>query len=391
MLLVNLAVTVWNLQTIGKNWDGLHLTHEVIVALDELLSNLRDAETGQRGYLLTGEEPYLEPYEKSRLVIGGSLARVKRFAASNGIREEHARSVEEAALAKLGELEKTIQLRREKGLEAALIVVKAGRGRVLMDRLREQIAEMKANENQTRDQLKSRLEASIGYTTLTFLLVSALSVSLLGVIRYLDHKTREELSLNARWLTTTLRSIGDAVITTDGEGSVSFMNPVAERLTGWCEGEARGKPLGAVFQIKNEQTGQTVENPVARVLREGVVVGLANHTVLTAKDGVERPIEDSAAPINEGGVIQGVVLVFHDASEARETAGRIRLSEERYRSLVAATTQTVWMTGPDFEARRILTGEDPIGLPDEANVAGGWLDVVHPEDRDGRARRSSRP
>ena len=119
-----------------------------------------------------------------------------------------------------------------------------------------------------------------------------------------------------------------------------------------------------IFQITNEQTGAAVESPVTRVLREGVIVGLANHTVLTAKDGTHRPIEDSAAPIKNGGSIQGVVLVFRDASEAASTETRIRESEERYRSLVAATTQTVWIASPDFSSSVTITGQDPIGLPD---------------------------
>ena len=99
------------------------------------------------------------------------------------------------------------------------------------------------------------------------------------------------------WLRVTLSSIGDAVITTDASGNVTFLNPVAESLTGWSLNEASGVPLDAVFKIVNEETRQTVENPATRALREGLVVGLANHTLLIAKDGTERPIDDSAAPI----------------------------------------------------------------------------------------------
>ena len=121
---------------------------------------------------------------------------------------------------------------------------------------------------------------------------------------------------------------------------------------------------------------------MTRVIRDGAIVGLANHTVLTAKDGTHRPIEDSAAPIKNAGNIQGVVLVFRDASVARDAERRIRESEERYRSLVAATTQTVWIASPDFSSSITLTGQDPIGLPDEAKKAGGWLDAIHPEDRE---------
>lgn len=115
---------------------------------------------------------------------------------------------------------------------------------------------------------------------------------------------------------TTLMSVGDAVIATDAEGRVRLLNPVAEALTGWLQDEARGKPLEAVFHIINEETRQVVENPVRRVVREGVIVGLANHTVLISRDGVERPIADSGSPIrDEQGVITGVVLVFRDVGK----------------------------------------------------------------------------
>src|SRR5580765_4016970 len=126
-------------------------------------------------------------------------------------------------------------------------------------------------------------------------------------------RAEEALRKQSEWLRVTLASIGDAVISTDAQGRVTFMNGVAESLTGWTQAEAMGRPLPEVFRIRNEQTGQPVDNPVESVLREGKVVGLANHTVLFARDGTERPIDDSAAPIrdDEGQVI-GVVLVFHD-------------------------------------------------------------------------------
>ena len=118
-----------------------------------------------------------------------------------------------------------------------------------------------------------------------------------------------------RWLSTTLQSIGDAVIATDNAGLVTFMNGVAERLTGFRDAEARGRPLSQVFQIFSEKTRALVESPVTKVLREGAVVGLANHTVLRTKHGLEIPIDDSGAPIrDEHGVIYGVVLVFRDVT-----------------------------------------------------------------------------
>jgi len=148
-------------------------------------------------------------------------------------------------------------------------------------------------------------------------------------------QAEETLQESEQWLSTTLRSIGDAVIATDAKGLVTLMNPVAEDLIGWGEAEGVGKPLEDVFNIINEKTGERAENPVARVLREGLVVGLANHTVLIAKDGTKRPIADSGAPMRdkEGNLI-GTVIVFRDITE------RVRVEEERLRA-VATTVEAM--------------------------------------------------
>jgi PAS domain S-box-containing protein len=148
-------------------------------------------------------------------------------------------------------------------------------------------------------------------------------------------------------LATTLRSIGDAVIATDAGGKVTFMNPVAERVTGWEESDARGRPLEQVFCIFSEQTREPVESPVTKVLREGTVVGLANHTVLRAKRGTEIAIDDSGAPIrDEGGSIVGVVLVFRDVTQEKRERARSDFLSRAGEALVAsvdyeATLQTV--------------------------------------------------
>ncbi|MFQ6614763.1 MAG: PAS domain S-box protein [Fidelibacterota bacterium] len=131
-------------------------------------------------------------------------------------------------------------------------------------------------------------------------------------------KTLKQLESSEQRLEVTLRSIGDAVIATDTKGRVTLINPVAEALTGWTEAEARGQPLTKVFPIINEKTRRKVANPARRVLREGLVVGLANHTLLIHRDGREIPIADSGAPIrNAKGKIIGVVLVFRDQTEER--------------------------------------------------------------------------
>lgn len=172
---------------------------------------------------------------------------------------------------------------------------------------------------------------------------------MLGLLVWMTGRLREEWHLTGEQqadLQTILTSIGDAVIVTDTEGRVAFMNPVAEALTGWRLAQAVGQPLEAVFVIVNEATRQAVESPVAKVLREGVVVGLANHTVLLAKDGAEVPIDDSGAPIRDpDGRLIGVVLVFRDIRERKR-------AEAQFRALLEAAPDA--MVVVDQEGRIVV-------------------------------------
>ncbi|HVW07331.1 MAG TPA: ATP-binding protein [Bryobacteraceae bacterium] len=127
-------------------------------------------------------------------------------------------------------------------------------------------------------------------------------------------------------LQTTLTSIGDGVITTDGDGRVTLLNPVAQALTGWTQQDAEGRPLEEIFIIRNADSGAEVENPVRKVLREGNVVGLANHTVLIAKNGQKIHIDDSAAPIRHANEVAGVVLVFRDITERKRSEEALQAS-----------------------------------------------------------------
>ena len=170
---------------------------------------------------------------------------------------------------------------------------------------------------------------------LPVLIAFPLATALLCLI-FLD---REEWSAILQRHSVTLQAIGDAVIAADSRGRVELLNPVAEALTGWTNEEARGRPLEEVFRIVNEETGAEVESPMARVLREGVVVGLANHTLLLARDGRKIPIADSGAPIrDESGDVTGVVLVFRDQTKERLNQ---RLTQIRLNLIEYATTHSL--------------------------------------------------
>jgi PAS domain S-box-containing protein len=156
-----------------------------------------------------------------------------------------------------------------------------------------------------------------------------------------DRKNAEEAlgKSEKRW-EATLSSIGDAVIATDTEAKITFMNKIAEKATGWLLSEVSGKPLGKVFHIINENTCKIVENPVTKVLQKGIVVGLANHTLLVRKDGSKVPIDDSGAPIKgKDGKITGAVLVFRDITERRKVQDALEASERRYHQLFTSMAE----------------------------------------------------
>ena len=196
-----------------------------------------------------------------------------------------------------------------------------------------------------------------------------------------DQKVREQ----REWLEVTLRSIGDAVITTDAAGKVTSLNPVAEALTGWKMAEALNRPLGEVFNIIDEETRKPAFNPVGRVLKEGKVMGLANHTALLSREGRETAIEDSAAPIKDAqGQIIGVVMVFHDVTERRR-------AEETRRRIEVRLIQAVEVAGlgifeHDHQLDRIeFSAEmrDLMGFGKEEEVTmAAFLQRVLPEDRE---------
>lgn len=158
------------------------------------------------------------------------------------------------------------------------------------------------------------------------------------------------LRKQSEWMRITLASIGDGVITTDADGRVTFVNGVAETLTGWSHGEAVGRLLSEVFRILDEKTRLPIDNPALRALRDGAVVGVTNHTILVARDGKERPIEDNAAPMRDGAAVPiGAVLVFRDVTERKRSEAALHESQLRYRQ-AAAESAHVAETNAKFRA-----------------------------------------
>ena len=212
-------------------------------------------------------------------------------------------------------------------------------------------------------------------------------------IRNITDRVQMEQALREReeYLSVTLRSIGDGVIATDADGYVTEMNAVAEALTGWSREAARGLPLSNVFRIHNARTGAPVRSPVQEVLDKGKIVGLANHTVLTARDGTDSHIADSAAPIRSGdGDLLGVVLVFRDITDRYERDEALRrhreaLEEERKQLKMALEGGNLGMWNLNLNQGRSQFDQRAAAMlgytAEEVNRTSNFFESnVHPDD-----------
>jgi len=197
-------------------------------------------------------------------------------------------------------------------------------------------------------------------------------------------RAEERLHRQREWLRVTLASVGDAVITTDTEGRVTFLNAVAEGLTGWDRAEAAGVELGEVFRIVDESTRLPAACPIARALREGIVVGLANHTILIRKDGSEVAIDDSAAPIRDedgDGPIIGAVLVFRDVSRKRQAERELERSEARKGAILRSALDAIITI--DHEGRVLEwnpAAEQTFGIDPGHAIGQIMADLIIPEE-----------
>jgi PAS domain S-box-containing protein len=342
-----------SLSTILRANARVDLGRRVDLDLERVLSMLKDAETGQRGYLLTRQESYLAPYRQAEAGLAPTLDSLRSDGSEDGLggRVDELAGIAGAKMAELGQ---TVRLGLDGHWDEALGIVRTDRGKDLMDRLRAVAAEIRAEEGRVLDSRQEASRSAVRRTLGTFTLTTGLALVLLAGASYSQRREawnfeRAAAAIRASeaWLATTLASIGDAVIATDGRGLVKFLNPVAEALTGWPQAEATGRSMSEVFPIINESSRRPVEDPVEKVLREGSVVGLANHTLLIRRDGHETPIDDSAAPIRDDrGEVAGVVLVFRDITDRKGQEAQV--GEQRRLAEFGRDVGLALTEGPDL-------------------------------------------
>jgi PAS domain S-box-containing protein len=338
LLLLGLSTTVLRYQLALQVGHQAWFSHSkrVVQALRDTESLLIDAETAQRGYLYTGRVEYLAPYHFATAEIETRLHDLTVAVGDNPQEQGHVGELRALTRQKLDEIGQTIALVQNGDPAGAKTMVMSGIGFSIMEKIRSQVGRMEQGESTLSEQRRADYQRSIRLTIACIYiasLIAALGLVLLAVfvLREMEKRERDAGILRQReeWFRVTLSSIGDGVIVTDDRGRVSFLNPVAERLTGVGRSEAAGRSVSEIFPIFNETTNAPEESPVDRILLRGGGGGFSQHSVLRQRNGQLLPIEETAAAIqDDSGKPLGVVLVFHDASRERNFQNVLRRTEK---------------------------------------------------------------
>ncbi len=339
------GLLLWETFDLNKSLQWVDHTDQVLDQSGHLLMLLIDMESGTRGYIATGDESFLRPYLEGVKRFDSEFQALYQLSADNPSQQQRLNDFH-AGYGEWGEYaSRIIALRRAGKADPALYENQQGKKR--MDALREHISEFQGVEEGLRvERVQAAHQRWILMVTSCLGLGLGFGVFLALFTRYNVEKLGTKLLQSEERWTATLGSIGEAVIATDSEGRVTFLNPLASALTGWTPEEAENQPVGDVFKIINEKSGMSADDEVLQVLEKRQILTGANNVALITRDGREIPVEHSAAPIlaREEKVI-GVVLVFRDVAERRQE--QIETAEQA--ALLELTQDSVFVI--DMEGR----------------------------------------
>jgi PAS domain S-box-containing protein len=340
LMLVTAGIGAFGTLSLYNSEADVQHSNAVFVGLERLLALARDAETGQRGYVITGREEYLQPYRSAQPEISAELDNLQSLLKNDAAQEQRLERLRTLLDEKHRELRSVIDVRRAQGFEAAQAIVQNDTGKVFMDHARAIVAEM---EGAVAAQLAARQAAARRIRNLAVvvgLASGALTVVLSVSFGYLARRMLRVATESAatlfeqkEWLEVTLTSIGDGVVATDAAGRIAFFNRVAQALTGWRAEHAIGRPVEDVVRFEQRDDGQA-ENPGLIAIRERRTVDHSSGTLLVARDGTRTHVDASGAPtFDSAGRLVGSVLVLHDVTEREQAERQLRQrSDELARS-----------------------------------------------------------
>lgn len=339
------GVFLWETAGVNRGMQRVDHTDRVLDQSGKLLKLLVDMESAKRGYLATGDESSLSGYLQETKQFDAEFQALNELVADNPLQQQKLRDIHAGYQETAENDSRMIALRRAGNAGPALIQDEQKESG--LDALREQVAEFQSvEEAQRREGVEAAHRRWMLMVTSCMALGLGCGVFLVFFARNHVKKLGEKLLQNEERWTAVLGSIGEAVIATDSEGRITFLNRVAAALTGWQAEEALNQPIGNVLKLINEESGMTADNEVLHVLKDRQILAVANHVDLVTRDGREIAVEHSAAPILAAkGRVIGVVLVFRDIAERRQE--RIATAEQA--ALLELTQDSVFVI--DMEGR----------------------------------------
>jgi diguanylate cyclase (GGDEF)-like protein/PAS domain S-box-containing protein len=408
LVVAGLSITTWKMaEDAAETERWVSHTHEVLYGLSRVMGNTVLIELSTQSYRITGDPARLAERDAAIEAREAILRRIRQLTADNARQQESWVRLNEVIAQRI-EISRQVELLRQtQGVQAANDFVASAPLKESRERLNRIVQEMEAEEsgllegrNANRSRAHQNMVAVGGLVSL--LLLTLLAATYVLIRRQLQDAaaSRHALADSEKNLSTTLHSIGDAVLATDAEGRITRMNPVAERLTGWSFAQAHNRPVNEVFRIVHEETRESAEVPVAKVIETGEMQGLAKHTLLIARDGTECLIADSAAPIRDDeGRVNGVVLVFRDVTfeqqvqrillehnelleqRVRERTEQLYVSEDHLRSVISNVPAMIAYV--DAQQRYVYVNDQYRGRfsPGVADITGCTVHEILGDER----------
>ncbi|PJE39915.1 MAG: hypothetical protein CUR32_11700 [Flavobacterium sp.] len=381
LIFVNLLLFVILNRNTKHDRHVLH-SYEVLKTSYNLLSVIKDAETAQRGYIITKDTTFLQPYLQSIVIKDRLFQQLQKLTKDNKLQQQRLVSIEKLIQRKYLFIEKSLHILNELGTDNTIDLVNNGEGKIIMDSLRSAFQKFNHTETILVKQRIQKAEHSANTLKLVMVYSTVLTILIFLITFYklfqkikLQHQQEEALFVQNEWYQQTMYSLGDGVITTDIKGNITFINRSGLEITGWTFKDAVNQPIETVFQIINNNTSKKSFNPALKAMQENKIIFLEKNTQLIQKNGTTIYIDDSGAPIHdsEGNVI-GSVLIFRDITEKRKTEEKLNLIYNQSLDMIGVANKEGYFISINPAVTKIL------GYTQEEFLSQSYFDFIHPDD-----------